>query len=374
MAKLTRKTLKLFGSLGSTNNFAQFGSLEFGTPLKTKDIASIQGLVAWDDGWQDALYSANRALMLEDLNAWSYLHSYMTTYLMQEGVPEWDANTEYFLNSIVKRPGTTQLFGSLQDNNLGNTPPTSTSNAFWEWLNPPIPTSFPIGNGIKENLQVRPNNGAPNSKYDVSADRLSVQGVILTGVSKTADITAIGVDGLDTGTEAPSTWYALHVITNDSGSLVASLLSLSSAAPTLPVNYTKFRRVGWVRNNASGNFMGTIRCGDDIMIIDPTVTDQVNPTSPVTFSAFIPPGVQKIGMHSSATSFPGYQGNGSIEIRPTGLATNYRPYITWFFPAGARGYGQASDVVLLGTGQSIDYSGSSSDGTHHQVIAYTDPV
>lgn len=76
---------------------------------------------------------------------------------------------------------------------------------------------------------------------------------IINGGTLTADITASGANGLDAGAEAASTWYAVHIIDGPAVA-VASLLSLSPTAPTLPAGYTVFRRIGWVRNDGSQNF------------------------------------------------------------------------------------------------------------------------
>jgi hypothetical protein len=62
----------------------------------------------------------------------------------------------------------------------------------------------------------------------------------------TADIVASGANGLDTGAAANNTWYSVWVIAKADGS-VASLLSLSSTAPTMPATYIYKRRVGWTR-------------------------------------------------------------------------------------------------------------------------------
>lgn len=76
-----------------------------------------------------------------------------------------------------------------------------------------------------------------------------------TGVL-TAAITAAGAGGLDTGSEAANTWYALHVIGDSSGvNAPAAMLSLSDTAPTMPSGYDKFRFAGWVRNNGSSDFV-----------------------------------------------------------------------------------------------------------------------
>ena len=78
---------------------------------------------------------------------------------------------------------------------------------------------------------------------------------ITVGSNLTADITAAGKNGLDTGAEAGDTWYAVHVIADTSGAnATASLLSLSAASPTLPSGYDITRRVGWVRNDSGSDF------------------------------------------------------------------------------------------------------------------------
>ena len=63
-----------------------------------------------------------------------------------------------------------------------------------------------------------------------------------------------GVNGLDSGLEAASTWYAVHVIADSNNvNPIAGLFSLSSTTPILPAGYDKFGFRGWVRNNSSSN-------------------------------------------------------------------------------------------------------------------------
>jgi len=65
-------------------------------------------------------------------------------------------------------------------------------------------------------LTVQPNGAASQSKVDVTATDLvltDINGVpLIWSGTKTADITAAGAGGLDTGTEAGSTWYYIWVI------------------------------------------------------------------------------------------------------------------------------------------------------------------
>ena len=87
-------------------------------------------------------------------------------------------------------------------------------------------------------------------------------------VNLTVDITASGANGLDTGSEASSTWYYLWVIYNPDTSTVAGLLSTSSTAPTLPSGYTYKGLVGAVYNNGSSNFFGFRQRDNDVYHYD----------------------------------------------------------------------------------------------------------
>lgn len=66
-----------------------------------------------------------------------------------------------------------------------------------------------------------------------------------------------GVNGLDIGTIAASTNYAIYLIGDSRGyNLVAGLLSLTSnAAPTLPQGYDSFRLLGFTQTDSSSHFV-----------------------------------------------------------------------------------------------------------------------
>lgn len=92
---------------------------------------------------------------------------------------------------------------------------------------------------------------------DIDADEVELRNTsnftfLAESVNLTANIGTSGVNGLDTGSEAPSTWYYYYVIYN--GTTVASLLSVSSSAPTLPTGYTFKALVGAVFNGSGSNF------------------------------------------------------------------------------------------------------------------------
>lgn len=134
MAKLTRQILKLFGRDGSSDKFNQFGSRATGTAVPTKDIATIQGLDAWLNGVHQAILSGSKAPFLQDFNGLFYVLGYQAAYLLQEGIPEWQTGTSYYIGSVVKKTGTFELYGSLTDDNLGNSLPSQVNSAHWKYL------------------------------------------------------------------------------------------------------------------------------------------------------------------------------------------------------------------------------------------------
>lgn len=137
MAKLTRVTQIIFGQNGDPAHFGQFGSKAVGAPVLTLDPASIQSLSAFQqNGWLDAVVNANKQPFLEDMNGLFRVAFYQLGNIFQDGVPAWNAGTAYYIGSIVKKDGTTELYGSLTDNNMGNALPVQTDNANWHYLNP----------------------------------------------------------------------------------------------------------------------------------------------------------------------------------------------------------------------------------------------
>lgn len=66
---------------------------------------------------------------------------------------------------------------------------------------------------------------------------------------------------LDAGTVANSTWYHLFVIERTDTGAVDELCSTSATSPTLPAPYTKKRRIGSFKTDASGHILGFTQYG-----------------------------------------------------------------------------------------------------------------
>lgn len=143
MAKLQRKTQKVFAGNQTGQNqdqIAVFGSMKTGTPVYSSDIETLQS-DEYLEGWSDAILD-DKAPYLEEMNGVQYGLSYQSAYILQEGIPEYDAETEYSNTSIVKTVtnGEVVLYASLKSANLGNPLSDVTS-----WKPYPLGTTKNIG-------------------------------------------------------------------------------------------------------------------------------------------------------------------------------------------------------------------------------------
>ena len=260
MAKLTRKTCIPFGLGGSASNFGQFGSKQAGTPQTSQDPAVIQALSAWLQGWTAAVVTGDKAGYIEDHNGLALVLQYMSSYLYQLGIPEWDSATTYYTGSVVQGAAggasALQWFVSLQDNNTGNAPPASASNAFWQWANAPLPSTFGVGNGVKAGEAIAPNAGSPTYKVDAAYSTVSVQGSILSPFAQTFNCRTNGLNGLDTGAWTSGNLYALYLVCDATGTATCgTVASLNYTAPTvMPVGTTQYRRIGSLYADSNTTF------------------------------------------------------------------------------------------------------------------------
>ena len=131
MAKIARKTQKIFGGSAVSTDLTVFGTAK-STPSYSTDVAALQSNAAYLGGYADSILT-DKAPYMEDTNSLHYIETAQLAYLMQEGIPEYDSGTIYFANSIVKKVGTNILYSSLIDNNTGNVLPNSTDSN-WKLL------------------------------------------------------------------------------------------------------------------------------------------------------------------------------------------------------------------------------------------------
>ena len=86
----------------------------------------------------------------------------------------------------------------------------------------------------------------------------------LAAIAKTTSAWAVGTaqGGLDTGAIANSTWYHYYVIQRVDTGVVDVVFSTNATTPTLPTNYTLYRRIGCGLTNGSAQWTAFIQFGD----------------------------------------------------------------------------------------------------------------
>lgn len=79
----------------------------------------------------------------------------------------------------------------------------------------------------------------------------------------TASMAVVGAGGLQTGSvEAANTWYRVLIIADSSGVNAPAALLVPEGTAFSQSGYDVFRRVGYVRNNGSSNFLKFFQAGD----------------------------------------------------------------------------------------------------------------
>jgi hypothetical protein len=135
----------------------------------------------------------------------------------------------------------------------------------------------------------------------------------LSAITKTTAAWTVGTSngGLDTGAIANSTWYHFYVIRRPDTGVTDVVFSLNATTPTLPANYTQYRRIGADITNGSGQWTAFIQDGDLFQWITPPV--DVSSTNPgaaaVTRTLTVPIGVNVIANLRCTSQNTGGGGN-----------------------------------------------------------------
>jgi hypothetical protein len=130
----------------------------------------------------------------------------------------------------------------------------------------------------------------------VAADSTNTELISLSSaIAKTTSAWAVGTGngGLDTGSIANDTWYHFYLIRRPDTGVVDVVFSTSASSPTLPANYTQYRRIGAGRTNGSAQWTRFFQNGDEFLWETPTLDfNATNPgTSAVSRTLRVPTGI-----------------------------------------------------------------------------------
>ena len=238
------------------------------------------------------------------------------------------ANAYDFAKSII-------TFGSGTSLSNATTPPTLTTT-----LNPTLVPGFI--NGLT--LSTAGGSGTMTIAAGVANDSTNtVLMNLASAISKTTSSWAVGTGngGIDTGAIANTTWYHFYQIERVDTGVVDVIFSLSASAPTLPANYTIYRRIGSGRTDGSAHWLLFTQTGDTFIwsaaVID--VNAIATTASRVATTLTVPTGVVVQALFRARVA-PG-AGGASVEL----------PSLTEADVAPAAG---VSDLVSLSTSTGQD--------------------
>lgn len=159
--RLDRKAQTIFAFQCSDEQMCAFGTpnpqIE-GDPVFTKDVEQIQ-TVTYERGWFPETLSGNIRPYAEDMNGLHYVHSYQLAYLLQQGIPEWNAATPYYQNCICRVDVTTNgvskavLYMALTTN-VGTYPPDNPTS--WTKFSTGADDYMPVGASLEWNSNTLP--------------------------------------------------------------------------------------------------------------------------------------------------------------------------------------------------------------------------
>lgn len=237
----------------------------------------------------------------------------------------------YFYQTGTNTPQDTWSSSSLTNPFLNSNPVVADSNGLW----PPIylggaldykailktsadvtvatrdpllinltPTATPPARSILAGLTLSAAGGTGTFGIAAGAAADSTNVSLLSLASAYTKTTAAwglgsGNGALDTGAIANATWYSVYVIQRVDTGITDVLFSLSATSPTLPTNYTLFRRIGSMKTDGSAHWITFIQDGNFFWWVT-AVADisSVNPgTAAVTRTlASVPTGLNMLAL------------------------------------------------------------------------------
>lgn len=130
-------------------------------------------------------------------------------------------------------------------------------------------TNFPLPTNHISGLTLSNNATDADHDLDIAAGKCRSladdANITIAAITKRIDAAwavGTGEGGLDTGTVANNTAYAVHAIRRSDTGVSDVLISASFSAPTMPADYDQRRLIGFVRTDGSANIVAFTQVGD----------------------------------------------------------------------------------------------------------------
>lgn len=147
-----------------------------------------------------------------------------------------------------------------------------------------------LGNLYAQGCEISYNS---TTEVDIAAgqvrDSTNVNDIVISSAI-TLNAAAVGANGIDSGSLAASTLYAIYAIgdstANNDG---AVLLSTSATSPVLPAGYDMKRILGYIRTNASSNLLNGYWSGSSnqrLFMYDAPIATSITAGAATSYTAF----------------------------------------------------------------------------------------
>jgi hypothetical protein len=197
--------------------------------------------------------------------------------------------------------------------------------------------------------------------------------MLAAALSKTTAVWAVGSGNgaLDTSTIAANTWYHVHLIKRPDTGATDVLISTSATAPTLPANYTLFRRIGSMLTNGSGQWVKFVENANeflwDTVVADANTVAGINGSTLVALS--VPLGVQVDAIFSSRIDFV-TAGNAFFFTSPDQSAPTTGGPFTHIVANSAQAFSAIGPMLMrTNTSRQIRITGNSAGCTYNIVTS-----
>lgn len=332
MAALTRKFKKIFGKDSSNNGV--FGSAAALAPATSTDPETIESLSAFLDGWSSATEGGLKLPTLEDMQGLKYDTDYHLAYIYQDGMQVYNSQTTYYINNLVRENATGKIWKSLINDNVGN---SLVEGANWTLLanlaytpTAALGTAAYINTGtssgrvplvgtqsattslaglsyLSSPITIANNPSDSFNDIDFSAGVFNFSDgsgqAVATALTKRLDANWTAGNnqgGLFSGAKANSTWYHCFAIYNPTTDTSDFGFDTSVTAANIPSGYTKYKRVGSIVTDGSGNIRGFLQNGNFFFYKSPMLLySGAFPTVETALTTMSPLGIKTIGIFSS---------------------------------------------------------------------------
>lgn len=195
MAQITKFIPFIFASNAGPDQIAKFGSLAANAPEFSTDAEDAQSLANFLEGWFNAVIDGNSPC-IEDMNAIFFIITTYLAYLNQQGIPEWDDTTEYYVGSVVQADRDLYVAVAANDNVEPYTDATK-----WALLSQPFEIAAhivdPAGGATKLMNECDPTAGS----FNFTLPQLSAvpvgQRQIVKNIATNANVITLKADGTE---------------------------------------------------------------------------------------------------------------------------------------------------------------------------------